>query len=339
MSYYEQNTVAIYERKFELDFLCKIYQEGRLHFPHSEQLYDNSITAAGLIRAIQIGIPMPVIYASELQNGDFLILEFKNRLFSLLEYLYNSFPVNLEEIFPLPGYVFFSELRQQNTWLTGMILRTVFQFQIIDYHTPKYLHMETGLFHEKWNPAQEQIVRNILYTGHGIEDFHAVYSGILQLTPIFFQSGNFLKEYDILYILLFWGIYCNKFPLNQQTSNLCEQQLLEITTQNLYNWHYEWSDFINIWSSFISCPAAQFICTTGIDLGYNSFTENEKFKAKTFGLSLCLYDMAIKKRKEPSASLHLFLNDNYYTAQVDALRISSDNINSYLHSLWEDNRL
>lgn len=107
MSYYEQNTVAVYERKFELDFLCKIYQEGRLHFPHSEQLYDNSITAAGLIRAIQIGIPMPVIYASELQNGDFLILEFKNRLFSLLEYLYNSFPVNLEEIFPLPGYVFF----------------------------------------------------------------------------------------------------------------------------------------------------------------------------------------------------------------------------------------
>ena len=145
--------------------------------------------------------------------------------------------------------------------------------------------------------------------------------------------------YDILYILLFWGIYCNKFPLNQQTSNLCEQQLLEITTQNLYNWHYEWSDFINIWSSFISCPAAQFICTTGIDLGYNSFTENEKFKAKTLGLSLCLYDMAIKKRKEPSASLRLFLNDNYYTAQVDALRISSDNINSYLHSLWEDNRL
>ena len=76
MSYYEQNTVAVYERKFELDFLCKIYQEGRLHFPHSEQLYDNSITAAGLIRAIQIGIPMPVIYASELQNGDFLILEY-----------------------------------------------------------------------------------------------------------------------------------------------------------------------------------------------------------------------------------------------------------------------
>ena len=39
MSYYEQNTVAVYERKFELDFLCKIYQEGRLHFPHSEQLF------------------------------------------------------------------------------------------------------------------------------------------------------------------------------------------------------------------------------------------------------------------------------------------------------------
>lgn len=338
MSYYEQNTVAIYERKFELGILYLMYQEGRLHFPHPRQ--KNKITAASLIDAIQIGIPMPVIYASELQNGDFLILEFKKRLFSLLEYLRGTFPVYLEETVPPHRNVFFSELNQQNTRLTGTILRTVFQFQIIDYHTPKYLHMETGLFHEKWNPAQEQIVRNTIYAGHGIEDFYTVYSEILQMSfRNFPQPEKFPKEYVILYILLFWGIYCNKFPRTPQIVNLCEQQLLEITIQNLYNWHDKWSDFKNIWYSFISCPAAQFILTSKKNEWHSQLPANKKWKLKTLGLSLCLYDMAIKKSKEPSASLHLFLNDNYYTAQVDALRISSDNINSYLHSLWEDNRL
>lgn len=338
MSYYEQNTAAIiYERKFALDFLCRMYQEGRLYFPHPG--HNHPITAASLIRAIQIGIPMPVIYASELQNGDFLILESKNRLISLLEYLHDGFPVYLEETVPFPGNGFFSKLNQQNPWLAGMLLRTVFQLQIIDYHTPKYLHMETGLFHEKWTSAQEWSIRSMLYAGHGIEDFQAVYYEIIQMSSSFPQSEKFLREYELLYILLFWGIYCNKFSLNPTFGNLHEQQLLEITIQNLYNWHDEWADFQNIWISFISCPTTQFILTSKSNDWHSQFAANKKMKLKALGFSFCLFDMSLRKGKDPSASLNFFINSGNYTAQTDALQISSGSIYSYLNSLWEDIRL
>lgn len=151
MSYYEQDAVIIYERKYALDYLFRMYQEGRLYFPRTELMTDNPSIAAKLLKAIQIGIPMPVIYVSEMQNGDFLILESKNQIIALLEYLQGLFPVRTEEIFQNLRFVFFYELNAENPRLAAMILRTVFQFQIIDYQTPKYLHMETGLFHEEWN--------------------------------------------------------------------------------------------------------------------------------------------------------------------------------------------
>lgn len=129
MSYNEQIAVEIYEKKFSLENLNWMYQEGRLHFPHLRKLNKYQDTVPHLIDAIQIGIPMPVIYASELQNGDYLILESKERLRALLEYLQESFSVHMNETPPYNTNRFFHELSQENPRLASMIFRTIFFFR------------------------------------------------------------------------------------------------------------------------------------------------------------------------------------------------------------------
>lgn len=337
MSYYEQDAVIIYERKYALDYLFRMYQEGRLYFPRTELMTDNPSIAAKLLKAIQIGIPMPVIYVSEMQNGDFLILESKNQIIALLEYLQGLFPVRTEEIFQNLRFVFFYELNAENPRLAAMILRTVFQFQIIDYQTPKYLHMETGLFHEEWNTVQEQAVRNILYDGHGIEALHSFSNDIIQRTRCYFPSGNAMNEIEILYMMLFWGLYKKKFPVETQ-ANPGEQLLLEITVQNLYFQSYEWSDFLNIIESFTACCVMQPFFKDPACYWYSP-AFNEKAKLKTLGISLCLYDIFLCKGREPYSSLNYFFTSNMYIPQIDALPLTLNNIRFYLASLWEDTRL
>ena len=76
MSYRKRNIVGLSERKFSVESLTRLYEEERIHFPQLSKertgISDKEIVSE-LLEAIQDGIPMPVIYVSELQNGDFLI--------------------------------------------------------------------------------------------------------------------------------------------------------------------------------------------------------------------------------------------------------------------------
>lgn len=337
MSYYEQDSVEIYERKFALDFLYRMYQEGRLSFPQTENTSTNPVIVSNLIRAIQIGIPMPVIYASELQNGDFLILESKNRLIALLEYLQGLFPAYIEGILSNPKSCLFYKLNQEDPRLAAMILRTVFQFQIIDYRTPKYLHMETGLFYEAWSSTQEQSIRNILYAGQNLEALHAFCNEIIKRTSRFFNPGNPMTENEILYMVLFWAVYQNRFPSNTPIG-LGGQQLLDMIIQSPYDRYNEWPYFSEIVENFTACCVAQpFITNPGSYWNGPYFSDH--LKIKTIGVALCLYDISLHKGKDPYSSLNYFFTSNMYIPQIDALPLTLNNIRFYLASLWEDARL
>lgn len=47
--------------------------------------------------AIELGIPMPPIYVSEHQNGDFLVLESKDTIYSLLQFLKNNMGIENDQ--------------------------------------------------------------------------------------------------------------------------------------------------------------------------------------------------------------------------------------------------
>lgn len=335
MSYNEQIAVEIYEKKFSLENLNWMYQEGRLHFPQSKELRKYPDTVAHLIEAIQIGIPMPVIYASELQNGDFLILESKERLHALLKFLQESFPVYVNETPPYSKNCFFHELNQKNPRLASMIFRTIFFFQVIDYHTPKYLHMETALFHEEWSASREQDIRNILYKGHGIEDLNAISKYIRKISNSSLPKKSFLKEYEILYMLLIWGIYRRLLPLDAQIS-YGEQELLEITISELPKSHYNLDDFFNIMHDIITIYICILIPAEKHKYISTSFYKNKKVKGKAWGLALCLFDMCQLKEKDPFSAFDRLLCSGAYMHDIKSLPITLNGIHSYLNFLWEE---
>lgn len=335
MSYREQIAVEIYEKNFSLENLYWMYQEGRLHFPHSRKISKHQDTVEHLIKAIQIGIPMPVIYVSELQNGDFLILESREWLLALLLYLQEEFSVYADEIPFHSTEYFFHELRQETPKLASMILRTTFFLRIIDYHTPKYLHMETALFHEAWSTSKEQNIRNILYKEHGIETLNVINKNVRRIMNRSLFPQNFLKEYEILYMLLFWGIYKRQLPLDA-LNNYSEQELLEITIFDLHTNDYGWKSFLNMIDDITAFYNDQFNFVKKPEYLSTSYYKNRKIKAKTCGLALCLFHMCQRKDADPFLTLDRFLSNNKRKREIKSLPVTLNDIHSYLTYLWED---
>ncbi len=333
MSYREQIAVEIYEKNFSLENLNWMYQEGRLHFPHPKKASKYQDTVAHLIDAIQIGIPMPVIYVSELQNGDFLILESKEWLLALLVYLQGTFYVHVDEMPPNLKKCFFHELSQELPKLASMILRANFFFRIIDYHTPRYLHMETALFHEKWSVGQEQNIRNILYKEHGIEALNHISKEIRSLINNAPSQKSFLKDYEILYMLLFWGIYNRLLPLDAQ-DNYGEHELLEITILNLHKNYYRWKSFLNIIDDITAFYIDQLNFMKKPEYLSASYYKNRKAKAKAYGLALCVFDMCRRKGSDPFFAFDRFFY--VYMHEIEVLPVTLSGIRSYLTYLWEE---
>lgn len=102
MSYWERKIVELSEKKFAVENLVRLYEGGRIHFPQvpgrKVRVSSGKKIVSELLKVIQIGIPMPIIYASELQNGDLLILESTDRLGYLLKYIEGEFSVSMEEV-------------------------------------------------------------------------------------------------------------------------------------------------------------------------------------------------------------------------------------------------
>ena len=63
----------------------------------------------------------------------------------------------------------FYEIDHENPRLASMIMRTVVPVQIIEYRSPKYMHMLTGKFIENWTENREYAIRKIIYKDSRIE--------------------------------------------------------------------------------------------------------------------------------------------------------------------------
>lgn len=249
MSFKEQKIIELSEKRIMVENIMHLYEDGRIHFPQESGLQKyNRETVSGLVRAIQVGIPMPVIYVSELQNGDFLVLESEERLRGLIQYIQGDFGIDIDRIPQVKDGFYFHELDEENPRLSGMILRTTFIFQIIDYRTPAYLHMEAGLFHGKWNISREQAVRRMLYKKKKIQNLEYFMERVTD-TMQWRGSGksSLTDEYTVLYMLLFWGIYRD---IMWTDWDMGEQELLDAVISEIDRTDSDWIDFLDTAETF-----------------------------------------------------------------------------------------
>lgn len=175
----------------------------------------------------------------------------------------------------------------------------------------------------------------MLYKGHGIEDLNIISEQVRRLINRSLSQKSFLKEYEILYMLLFWGIYRKLLPLDAEI-NYGEQELLEITISELQRSYYDREDFFNIMHNIITIYISFLSPAEKRKYISTSFYKNKKVKGKAWGVALCLFDMCQHRKIEPFSAFDRLLCGGAYMHDIESLPITLNGIHSYLNSLWKE---
>ncbi|MDE6055283.1 MAG: hypothetical protein K2G55_16345, partial [Lachnospiraceae bacterium] len=329
MSYREQNIVELSEKKISVENLVRLYKDGIIHFPQElEPKLSDRESISDLIRAVRIGIPMAVVFVSELQNGDFLVLEAKDQLLYLLKYIQGGFPVHIEGITQENAQYYFSDLTYKNPRLAGKLIRTIFTFQIIDYRTPKYLHMEVGLFHEKWSIEREQAVRDLIYEEYGIGSLQYYCNKAVAIIPTKFVGiFQLTNEYIVLYLLLCWQRYYAPVILYDK-DNMEEQELLEDIIIELDHNRSVWNYFFDVVNS---CEKKYL--NRVFNLLQNKLKLpfwDRKRRTITLGVFICFYHMCQYSCIDELELLNDIVQIKDFRRKIRTMEITAKNIDSLL---------
>lgn len=231
MNYRGTENIEIYERKFSLEHIYHMFVDGRIQFPleplRSKVKMEKELEQ--LLDIVWMGIPLPAVYVSELQNGNFLILENDDTLWKLLYFLDGRYEADyrIEENRLYHGDI--QMLRFDEPRLAMGLYDTVISFQIIDYRTPKYLHMSIGKLVEHWNITREQSIREMLYDPYEISVLNDITKDMNHILSRGLLRGNStIMRYRTLYMLMNWFVYIGVW---QEEIEMQEQLLLEKTLE------------------------------------------------------------------------------------------------------------
>ncbi len=194
--------------------------------------------ASGIVEIILLGFALPVIYVSERQDGSLLVLETDDRLRCLIEFLEGHYPLKGLEFYPeLNGYGIEQWERQfprRTSWLYDYRLA----FQIIEYTTPRYMHLQMGNYIERWNFTREQGIRNELYGGNLARRLAFLEQEGGQ-EAVFFSRVPLNRQYMVLRILMYRFVRAGEV-WGRRGENLTLQQLLDRTAALILNKGSEW---------------------------------------------------------------------------------------------------
>ena len=221
------------KKGYTLQDILWMNEDGRLLFAptrRTRNMTRNIVKNA--VEAIELGIPMPPVYVSEQQNGDYLLLESKDVIYSLLQYLENNIGIEIDPS-DVNRRMSFYEIDNENPRLTGMIMRTIVPLQIIEYRSPKYMHMMAGKFIEKFG----QRPGNIRFARLSIRKSRIELVERIRevLKAESHGLAGRLSEINIFYMLVVWMVYTNKAGVDEFKYTSNEQYLLEHATYEMDN--------------------------------------------------------------------------------------------------------
>lgn len=233
MSGFSVRHIDTYEKKIPVYQLQRMCQDKRLVFPAvlSGKKGKRAERVSETLETILLGIALPVIYASERQDGSLLVLDSSDRLRDLMEFLGGRYLVAGLEFYPeLNGYGL-EQLEQSLPRVTSLIYNYKISFQIIEYTTPKYMHMQVGNYIEKWNFTREQGVRNKLY-GERLERLLGFLERNLGTSADFFSGYRLNRQYMMLRILMYRFVFEEEIH-TEYDEDMGLQQLLDRTAECL----------------------------------------------------------------------------------------------------------
>ena len=192
-----------------------------------------------------------------------------------------------------------------------VIMRTVVPVQIIEYRSPKYMHMLTGKFIENWTENREYAIRKIIYKDSRIELVESIRNRFFK-----FQRTEWvrsLNEINIFYILVIWMVYTNKVNVDEDRYITNEQYLLENAIYEMDNLR---DGYIN---DFVECVLHT--CSKCEEIDYEKTVRivnrrfDEKYKSIFMAIAICMNDIRgnLRELYDERSYLYSMLHDTSVT--------------------------
>ncbi len=330
MGKFSGNYIDCYEKRISVQQIYQMYRERRIIFPTvpSKRKPKKIENISGIVETILLGITLPVIYVSEQQNGRLLVLEADDRLRCLVEFLEGYYPIMSLEFFPeLNGYKI-EQLEQEFPEKTSWLYDYRFSFQVIEYTTPKYIHMQVGNYIEKWNLTREQGIRNELY-GIELEWYLSFLVQNLGQSINFFSKWKLNRQYMVLRILMYCLVFEKDIPIE------CEemiglQQLLEQTIRCIEKKNDEWKR--KIADAFRKATEELIDWEKRKHFGLDRERGKEQ-QAKTLGYLYNVVWICWKKRCEVQWGLEQVAFDRQLWIEIEKETVNSANIQKHFEEI------
>lgn len=228
MERFSGNYIDSYEKKISVQQIYQMYRERMIVFPRVPSMRRKKIERISeIVEMILLGIALPIIYVSERQDGSLLVLDTDDRLRCLIEFLDGYYPVRGLEFYPELEECGIVQLEQQFPRRASWLYDYKFSFQIIEYTTPRYMHMQMGSYIERWNFTREQGFRNELY-GEALEQRLLFLEQRRGESASFFSKWSLNRQYMILRILMYYFVHTGEIRTGLG-ENLSLYQLLDRT--------------------------------------------------------------------------------------------------------------
>lgn len=234
------NYIDSYEKKMSVQQIYQMYLERKLVFPSVPSMRRSKKIEriSGIVEIILFGIALPIIYVSERQDGSLLVLEADDRLRCLIEFLEGYYAVGGLEFYPELEGCGIEQLERQFPRRASWLYDYKFSFEVIEYTTPRYMHMQMGNYIERWNFTREQGIRNELY-GQELEQRLSHLERSQGEPAHFFSKWILNRQYMVLRILMYRFILTGDIRADRG-ENMSSQQLLDLTAALIMQRDRQW---------------------------------------------------------------------------------------------------
>ncbi len=205
-----------------IDELAGDFDRKKLIFPEPAKSSNGRAEAAeDVIKALLEGIPYPMIYLLELQNGQLLVVEKGGRLEALLDFICDRIPVSKSTIGDERQFhsdrVFFSDLPSV---IRRAILRSTIEMRIARYNTPVYMQLYFANYIANMSVAGEERIRRILYADRGM----GVLRGIMQ--ELGYDKKGLKYEYEVVVFLTYVYIFVYRIESGYKMTQYLMQEMM-----------------------------------------------------------------------------------------------------------------
>ncbi|MCM1174996.1 MAG: DUF262 domain-containing protein [Blautia sp.] len=172
--------VRVTKKDFSIYELLRKYNQGKLILDvlfQRRKVWDEK-QKCELIESILMGLPLPIFYFKQLDNSRYVVVDGKQRLSALFEYLSNEFALkNLKILDFLNGKKFKDLKNELGIYQSQLEDYQVYSHVILPPTPDKILFDVFDRVNRGGTKLNKQEIRNALYQGRGMQMIHEITKG------------------------------------------------------------------------------------------------------------------------------------------------------------------